>query len=158
MESVRKATLGDVPGIHRLINHFARQELMLSRSRGDLYENLRDFTVAVDGERIVACGALHIVWEDLAEIKCLAVAEDHQKQGLGKAIVRSLVEEARGLEVAGVFCLTYQRPFFIGLGFQPASKESLPHKIWSECTRCAKFPDCDEEAAIMDLKRSRESA
>ena len=76
MTTVRKATLDDVPEMHRLINHFAKQELMLSRSRGDLYENLRDFTVVEEGERVVACGALHIVWDDLAEIKCLAVAQD----------------------------------------------------------------------------------
>ena len=154
MTTVRKATLDDVPEMHRLINHFAKQELMLSRSRGDLYENLRDFTVVEEGERVVACGALHIVWDDLAEIKCLAVAQDHQKQGFGRAIVRSLLEEARNLGVTRVFCLTYQRPFFVGLGFEHALKESLPHKIWSECIRCAKFPDCDEEAVILDLSKS----
>ncbi len=154
MTSVRKAVLDDVPDIHRLINHFARQELMLSRSRGDLYENLRDFTVTVDADHVGACGALHIVWDDLAEIKCIAVTEEHQKEGIGTAIVQSLIEEARALHVARVFSLTYQRSFFERLGFQHASKESLPHKIWSECVRCAKFPDCDEEAVVMDLGES----
>jgi len=154
LTSVRKASLGDVPDIHRLVNHFARQELMLSRSRGDLYENLRDFTVTVDAGHVVACGALHIVWDDLAEIKCVAVTEDRQKEGIGTTIVQSLIEEARALHVARVFSLTYQRSFFERLGFQHASKESLPHKIWSECVRCPKFPDCDEEAVIMDLGES----
>jgi len=151
LTSVRKAALDDVPDIHRLINHFARQELMLSRSRGDIYENLRDFTVTVSEKQVIACGALHIVWDDLAEIKCLAVTKERQHEGIGTVIVRSLIEEARALHVGRVFSLTYQRSFFERLGFQHTSKESLPHKIWSECVRCPKFPDCDEEAVIMDL-------
>jgi len=152
MPVIRKANLTDVPGIHALVNAYAREELMLPRPLSELYENLRDFSVAIGEEgQIVGCGALHIVWDDLAEIKCLAVAQEHRKTGLGKALVKSLVTEACGLQFERLFCLTYQGGFFAKLGFEHVSKDSLPHKVWSECIRCPHFPDCNEEAYVLSL-------
>lgn len=152
MPMIRKAKLTDVPGIHALVNAYAREELMLPRPLSELYENLRDFTVATnDDDRIVGCAALHIVWDDLAEIKCLAVAQEHRRTGLGRALVDALLIEAGTLSLARVFCLTYQGGFFVKLGFQHTSKDALPHKVWSECIHCPHFPDCNEEAYILTL-------
>lgn len=120
---------------------------MLPRPLGELYESNRDFFVAVDDDGdVIACGALHVVWEDLAEIKCLAVAKPHQKEGIGKALVGALIAEADKLGIPKVFCLTYQGEFFKRLGFRGVPKDTLPHKVWGECIRCPHFPDCDEEA------------
>jgi len=147
LTTIRRAVISDVPRIHALVNEYAREQLMLPRPLGELYENNRDFFVALDDEGDVAgCGALHVVWGDLAEIKCLAVAKTHQKEGLGTALVRALVAEAKELGLPKVFCLTYQGEFFKGLGFRHVPKDTLPHKIWGECIRCPQFPDCDEEA------------
>ena len=152
MPAIRKASLTDVPGIHALVNAYAREELMLPRPLSELYENLRDFSVAIDEEgQIVGCGALHIVWNDLAEIKCLAVARERRKAGIGRALVTSLVTEAKDLLFKRIFCLTYQGDFFAKLRFEHVSKDSLPHKIWSECIRCPHFPDCNEEAYVLSL-------
>ena len=154
MPLIRKASLTDIPGIHALVNAYAREELMLPRSLSELYENLRDFSVAADDDhRIMGCGALHVVWGDLAEIKCLAVAREHQKTGIGRALVASLVTEAKGLLLERIFCLTYEGDFFVKLGFEHTSKDSLPHKVWSECIRCPHFPDCNEEAYVLGLAR-----
>lgn len=147
MATIRRATISDVRRIHALVNEYAREQLMLPRPLGELYENNRDFFVALDDDGEVAgCGALHVVWEDLAEIKCLAIAKTHQKQGLGTALVRALVAEAQALGLPKLFCLTYQGEFFKRLGFRYVPKDTLPHKVWGECIRCPHFPDCGEEA------------
>ncbi|MFH0964865.1 MAG: N-acetyltransferase [Planctomycetota bacterium] len=151
MTAIRKAKLTDVPQMHRLINEFANRKLMLPRSLGELYENMRDFVVAEDGEKLIGCGALHIVWDDLGEVKCLAIAPEFQKQGIGTAIVRALLDEATKVGLKRVFSLTYQPQFFVHRGFQRIAKESLPHKIWSECIHCPQFPGCDEEAVTLNL-------
>ena len=152
MPQVRKATITDIPQMHALLNEYARSQLMLPRSLGELYENMRDFVVA-DGEsdKVIACGALHVVWKDLCEIKCLAVSKDHQKKGIGTALVKRLLAEGRRLKLKRVFCLTYRGPFFERFGFRPVSKDSLPHKVWSECIQCPQFPDCDEEAFLLEF-------
>jgi len=147
----RKARMGDVPEMQRLINHYAAQGLMLPRSLVSLYESLRDFTVAEEDGRIVGVGALHIVWDDLAEVRALAVAPGHERQGHGRAIVDHLLDEARALGIGRVFALTYQPEFFARCGFHPVAKESLPHKVWGECIHCPKFPNCDEVAMLKEL-------
>jgi len=148
---IRKAQMGDVESIHRLISGWSREQTMLPRSRAELYESLRDFQVAeVDG-RVVGCAALTIAWENLAEIRSLGVVAEHRGRGLGRRLVEACLDEARCLGVQRVFALTNQPRFFADLRFMRVPKEELPHKIWGDCIKCPKFPDCDEEAMAIDL-------
>ncbi len=144
---IRNARMGDVKKIHSLLNYFAAKELLLSRSISALYDQLRDFKVFVDDkDEILGVCSLHITWEDLAEIRSLAVKEDAQGRKIGAKLVRCCLEEARDLDILNVFTLTYQPEFFRKQGFVDIDKRDLPHKIWSDCLNCHKFPDCDEEA------------
>ena len=152
MTQVDKARISDVVQMHQLINYFANKGEMLARSLSELYENIRDFFVVRQGERLIACAALHVSWADLAEIKSLAVVEDIQGQGIGRQLVEACLKEARELGIPTVFCLTYKPPFFEQFGFSQRDKMELPSKIWAECYRCPKFPNCDEIALIYHLK------
>jgi amino-acid N-acetyltransferase len=148
---IRKARVEDVKAVHGLIGSFADSRVMLPRSLSELYDNVRDFWVAEsDGEIVGAC-ACHVVWEDLAEVKSLAVRADWQGRGLGREFVDKAKAEARALGVRRLFCLTFRREFFERMGFEPIPKEELPHKIWAECIKCPMFPDCGEVALIMTL-------
>ena len=148
MKQVEKARISDVVQMQKLINHFARKDEMLVRPLSEIYENIRDYYVVRNGKRLIACAALHITWSDLAEIKSLAVAEDSQEQGIGARLVESCLKEAKELGIATIFCLTYKPGFFEKLGFSQVEKRELPQKIWAECLRCPKFPNCDEIALI----------
>ena len=148
---IRKARTGDVPDMQKLINSFADRGELLPRSLNQLYEDIRDFFVAeVEGRLIGAC-ALHVNWGDLAEVKALVVDEEFQGKGLGKQLVQTCLDEARALGISRVFALTYKPDFFRRLGFQSIDKAELPHKVWSECIHCVKFPDCGEIAVIREL-------
>ncbi|MGE5597891.1 MAG: N-acetyltransferase [Bacteroidota bacterium] len=149
--NLRKARMSDVESIHRLINEYAGQGLMLGRSRNMLYENLREFTVVEEEGRFLGTGALHIIWEDLAEIRALALEPDCQRRGIGRRLVEALIEEARSLEIGTVFALTYQTEFFAKCGFRTVAKEDMPQKVWKECINCPKFPHCDEVAMVMTV-------
>lgn len=145
---IRKATMADVKAIYKLLNHFADQGQLLGRSYSSLYDQLRDFQVVVteDGNDLIGVCALHISWENLAEIRSLAVVEEYQGKGVGRLLVETCLAEAQSFEIKKVFTLTYQPLFFGHLGFQPIDKGELPHKVWSDCINCPKFPDCNEEA------------
>jgi amino-acid N-acetyltransferase len=150
---IRRATLSDVEAMHALINHFADEGLMLPKARSTLYQNIRDFYVADadsgQGEgTLVGCGALHVIWVDLGEIRSLAVAEPFQKDGVGRRIAEALLREADSLRLPRVFALTYQKSFFEHLGFVEVDKTNMPHKVWGECMDCPKFPNCDEVAVV----------
>jgi amino-acid N-acetyltransferase len=145
---VEKARIGDVSKIHKMVNHFAANGKMLPRSLAEIYENIRDYSVVRENDKVVACVALHINWEDLAEVKSIAVTEDYQKHGVGEKLVDACLDEAKALGIPTVFCLTYVPDFFISCGFELVDKKELPHKIWGECYRCPKFPDCDESALM----------
>jgi amino-acid N-acetyltransferase len=152
---IRRATLADVEEMHALINHFASEGLMLPKARSTLYQNIRDFYVAEEvsheGQGTLAgCGALHVIWVDLGEIRSLAVAEQYQKDGVGRRIAEALLRDAESLRLPRVFALTYQRPFFERLGFVEVDKTAMPHKVWGECMECPKFPNCDEVAMVKD--------
>lgn len=148
---IRKALIPDVKNIHRLLLDYARDGLLLSRSLAELYESLRDFYVfEVDG-RVIGTAALNICWEDLAEVRSLAVHPDFNGRGVGRELVQSCLEEARRLGIRRVFALTYKQVFFEKLGFAVIEKSQLPHKIWGDCMKCAKFPDCDEIALSIEL-------
>jgi amino-acid N-acetyltransferase len=147
-----RATMADAPAIQDLVNSFASLGEMLPRPLAEIYEQLRDFLVVRDNERLVACGALHIMWEDLAEIRSLAVLDEWQAKGVGAQLVEACLDEARALGIPTVFALTRQPSFFERLGFHQAEVMALPRKVWGECFRCPKFPNCDEVAVIIDLK------
>jgi len=145
---VEKAKISDAPQIHKLANHFAQKGVMLPRALSEIYENIRDFFVIRDGEKVIAAVALHVYWSDLAEVRGLAVAEEKQNQRLGAKLIEACINEARELGIPQAFCLTYRASFFERQGFKRVDKAELPRKIWSECYRCPKFPDCDEVAMI----------
>lgn len=145
---VEKARIKDVPQMHQLINYFADKGLMLARPLSQIYENIRDYFVIREGDRVMACAALHVSWSDLAEVKSLAVTEEEQSQGMGRQLVEACLSEARELGIPTVFSLTYQPEFFKKCGFLVVDKAELPHKVWGECYLCPKFPNCDESAMI----------
>ncbi len=148
---VEKAKISDAAQMHKLINEFARRQEMLPRALSEIYENIRDYMVVREEERVVACVALHVSWADLAEIKSLAVAEGRQGGGMGAALVKKCLDEALELGINTVFCLTYKPEFFERCGFAQVDKSNLPRKVWGECYRCPKFPDCDEVPLIVYL-------
>ena len=148
---IRKAKAPDAAELHKLINFFAQKDEMLPRSLNAIYEGIRDFFVVEKNGVVVGCCALHITWEDLAEIKSLAIGESEQGAGLGRQLVESCLLEAREMGVPKIFALTYVPEFFEKLGFSRIEKSNLPHKIWSECINCPKFPDCGEEAVSIEL-------
>ncbi|MGQ9683549.1 MAG: N-acetyltransferase [Anaerolineae bacterium] len=148
---VRPARLADVEAIVELVNGYAAKGEMLPKSLNQVYQNLRDFVVAEEKGEIVGCGALHVLWADLAEVRSLAVAEAYRRRGVGAQIVRTLLQDARRLGLPQVFALTYKPSFFARLGFAEIEREMLPRKVWGDCIDCAKFPHCDETAMIIDL-------
>ncbi|HJG08114.1 GNAT family N-acetyltransferase [Megamonas hypermegale] len=145
----RKATFNDVEDIFELVNDYAQDGIMLARSRNTLYETLRDMYVAEENGEILGVGGLHIVWEELAEVRTLAVSKKALRRHIGANIVKHLLEEGKTLGVRRVFTLTYQDKFFASLGFEVATKDNLPQKVWKECIDCPKFPHCDEIAMEM---------
>ncbi len=149
---MEKARINDVVQMHQLINYFADKDEMLPRPLSELYENIRDYFVVRQGERVIACAALHLSWSDLAEIKSVAVVEDNQKQGVGTQLVETCLKEARELGIPTVFCLTYKPAFFEKFGFCQLDKMELPRKVWTECYQCPKFPNCDEVALLCHLE------
>lgn len=149
-----KAVINDVPQIHKLVNSFANKGEMLSRALSEIYENIRDFFVVREGETVIACAALHIFWSDLAEVRAVSVTEGMQEKGAGAALIKACIDEAKGMGIETIFCLTYRPKFFEKFGFVQVDKNELPRKVWGECLRCPKFPDCDEVALIYKLEPS----
>ena len=148
---IRKARIEDIKKIQEMINAFAKQDLMLPRSLNELYENLRDFWVAEDKKKVVGCAALHISWDDLAEVKSVAVARSKQKKGFGRILVSACLNEAKEMGAKKVFVLTYKPEYFKKFGFKRVKHADLPHKIWAECINCCKFPNCQEIALLKTL-------
>jgi len=152
---VRKARVGDVDQVHDLIRYWARESFMLVRSRGQLYENLRDFHVLEDDEgRVVGSVALHILWADLAEIRSLAVHPGRQGEGLGRLLVEAAEAEARALGILKVFAFTIQEGFFLRLGYRVAEPEAFPRKVWFECRDCPFQDNCPEVPVLKVLEES----
>lgn len=152
--NIRKALIGDIKTIHRILNFYADQGLLLSRALSELYDHLRDYIVLEDEDQgHLVCGVcgLSICWEDLAEIRSLAVSKDIHGNGYGFKLVTECIQEAQLIGVKKVFALTYVPNFFMKLGFTEVPKSILPHKIWADCLKCPKFPDCDETAMMLDL-------
>ena len=148
---IRKAILQDARQIHQLLMVYVKDGLVLSRSLMDIFESIRDFYVFVEEDRVIGVAALNICWEDLAEVRSLVVHEDVAGRGIGSHLVETCLSEARQLGIGRVFALTYQQSFFEKLGFEVIEKSELPQKIWSDCIKCVKFPDCDEIALSISL-------
>jgi len=149
--TIRHARTSDVDQMLMIINQYAQQGIMLPRSKISILESLQSFIVAYDGQNVVGVAGLHILWEDLAEIRSLAIAEGAKGMGVGKRLVLSLVEESERLGIRRVLALTYQKEFFEKCGFRVVPKESLPQKVWKDCINCSKLPFCDEIAMIREL-------
>ena len=144
--AIRKPLAGHARGIHQLVTYWSERTPVLQRSLGEIYENLREFVIALDGDRVVGCAALHIDWGDLAEVRTVCVADEMRGRGIGEKLVRALIEEAAGLGIEKVFCLTDQPGWFARLGFGPIDKGELPHKVWRDCVHCPIFTQCTEVA------------
>ncbi|MEJ2244990.1 MAG: N-acetyltransferase [Acidobacteriota bacterium] len=150
----RKARLSDVGGMYRIINYYAESQRMLPKTELQLYETLRDYSIikdAASSERVLACGALHIYWENLAEIRAIAVDPEMTRKRLGTALVEGLLAEAKEWEIERVFVFTYEPKFFGRFGFVKVEHRSLPLKVYNECFHCPKFNTCDEIAMVLDL-------
>jgi amino-acid N-acetyltransferase len=151
--TIRPARVSDVPGIYEQVLVFADRGLMIRRTMAELYESIREFIVAVDDEnRVVGCIALHVFWEDLSEIRCLAVAEQVQGLGIGRRLVERCWEAARELELKSVFALTSAVGFMERCGWHQIDKSELPQRIWGECVRCPSFPNCQETAVMRSIE------
>lgn len=144
----RKARFDDIESIYGLVHIYAAQGEMLPRSRNTLYENLRDMVVAEADDGVIGVGALHIMWDRLAEVRMMAISPDHTRKGVGAELVSRLLAEGDALGIEKVFTLTYKPDFFRKLGFIRISREELPQKVWKECIDCPKYPNCDEIAMI----------
>ena len=148
---IRKDVMDDAKAIQTLVNTYEKDGEMLPLSINDIYEKILEFVVWDDGGELLGCCAIHPTWEDLAEIRSVAVNPNSKKNGIGRALVERSIETAQILGISKVFLLTYVPGFFGKLGFTEVEKEELPKKIWSDCLKCAKFPDCDEIAMIKKL-------
>lgn len=148
---VRNAAVNDVDTIYSLISHYAQFDKMLFRSKAYIFDNLQMFSVAEADGKVVGCCALAVIWADLAEIKSLAVDEEYQNKGIGRALVEKAVEQAKNLGVQKVFALTLVPEFFEKFGFAVVNKKTLPMKVWSDCAKCTKQENCDETAVEKNL-------
>jgi amino-acid N-acetyltransferase len=148
---LRQAKTHDVKAMQALINHYAAKEEMLPRSLNDIYENIQEYVVMDDKGKLAGCCALHVSWENLAEIKSLAIDMKHQRKGLGTKLVAACEQKAKELGINEVFALTFKPEFFLALGYTQISRDKLPHKVWGECVKCPKFPDCGEIPLIKNI-------
>ncbi len=148
---IRHARIPDARKIHKLLLVYAQDGQLLGRSLANIYDSIRDFYVYEEDGEILGIGALSICWEDLAEVRSLAVAPGQQGKGIGRKIVKMCLSEATELGLKRVFALTYQPIFFKTLGFFDIEKSELPQKIWGDCINCVKYPDCDELALAINL-------
>ena len=149
---IRKATIKDITAIHALLAEYGKKGDLLARPLSQLYDHVRDFSVFADeNDRILGCCALQFCWEDLAEIRSLAVDPDHHGQKIGFKLVETALHEAKLFNISKIFTLTYKPGFFRKFGFNQIDRSELPLKIWSDCITCVKFPNCDETAMMKQI-------
>ena len=150
---IRKATIKDIKAIHALLHQYGREGQLLPRPLSVLYDHVRDFTVYVDNKDggVLGCCALQFCWDDLAEIRSLAVHPEHVGKGIGSKLVEHALSDAKSFGIQKVFALTYRPSFFNRFGFQQIDRSELPIKIWADCISCIKFPDCDEIAMMKQI-------
>ena len=150
---IRKATIRDVKDIYGILQEYGDRGELLPRPLSKLYDHVRDFWVCVDagGNQVLGCCALQICWEDLAEIRSLAVHPEHVGKKIGSKLTETALSEAVSYRIKRVFALTYQPGFFDRFGFVRIDRSELPLKIWGDCITCVKFPDCDEIAMMKEI-------
>ena len=151
---IRKAAIKDIKTIHELLKEYGDKGDLLPRPLSVLYDHVRDFSVWVDSkkDRVIGCCALQFCWEDLAEIRSLAVHPEYQGRKIGSKLTAAVLSEARSFSVKKVFVLTYRPGFFERFGFAKIYRSLLPLKIWADCIMCVKFPDCDEIAMMKEFE------
>jgi len=149
---LRRARVPDVPAMQKIINFYADRNEMLPRSLNELYENVRDYFVLEREGEVIGCCAMHVTWSDLAEVKGLALRDECRGRRLGETLVYACLSDAREFGVARLFVLTYIPDYFERFGFRRVEKAELPQKVWTECIRCPKFPDCGEVSMVLDLQ------
>ncbi len=148
---IRKGTIADIESIKNIVNGYAKKELMLPRSIGELHECIRNFHVYEAEGVVLGCCALQSVWEDLGEILSFAVSPDYREEGIGSRLLQATIEDGIKLGIHKVFTLTYIPEFFEKRGFERIDKSALPHKVWVGCINCPKFPDCNEIALSKEI-------
>ncbi|HEY9162087.1 MAG TPA: N-acetyltransferase [Desulfomonilia bacterium] len=150
---IRKAVVSDVPEIRKLIEPFVKDRLILPKSLHSLYSSLRDFWILTDDAgMLIGCSAVQVSWDEVGEIRTLAVRKDMQGRGYGLELVKRCLNEARDLGLKKIFTLTYKEGFFKKAGFKNIDKSRLPNKIWADCIHCPHFPDCDETAMMYTIR------
>ena len=148
---IRQAKINDAPVIQQIVNQYAKKGQMLQISRNEIYEKIYEFILWEDDEAVKGVCALHPTWSDTAEIRSLAVVEDYKRQKIGQAMVEYSLKRAKETGFTKVFALTYMQEFFESCGFKVTELDSLPKKIWTDCLKCPKYPDCDETAVIIEI-------
>ena len=148
MIEIRAARTSDIKGIRKLIDSYALQRRLLSKETVTLYESVQEFIVAVDGEEVVGCAGLHVLWEDLAEVRTVAVSERLRRHGIGERLLTAVVERAKSLGVKRIFCLTFETDFFGRNGFEeiegtPVDPEVYSQLLHSYDTGVAEFLDLE---------------
>ena len=132
MIEVRPARSTDVKGIRKLIDTYAPQRRLLTKETVTLYESVQEFTVAVENGEIVGCGAIHVLWEDLAEVRTVAVAENLRRQGIGHKLMEAIIERAREIGVHRIFCLTFETQFFGKHGFEEIQGTPVDPEVYAQ--------------------------
>ena len=145
---LRKANVQDVPDVTALIN---RDQTILPRSQHYVFDNLRDFVVAEEDGQIVGCASLHVLWENIAEIRAMTVASQKQGNGLYRELVDRLLEDGKAVGVPQVVALTQNPQLLIDFGFRMVGRNDVPQIVWKECISCVHFPDCQEKPVLFDL-------
>lgn len=149
---IRKAVMSDVMTIYNLIDIYAKDGIVLARSRASIFENLQCMYVACENNDILGIAGLHILGENLAEIRSLITSPPHSGKGVGKALVARIAKETAKLEIDKLLSLTYQVEFFKKCGFEIVEKETMPQKVWKDCINCVKFSSCDETAMVIHVR------
>ena len=132
---IRPARTQDIPGIRALIDTYTLGGRLLNKETVMLYEDVQEFTVAVDGNEVVGCGALHVLWEDLAEVRTVAVVDNLKGQGVGHQILEAIINRARTVGVSRVFCLTFETAFFARHGFEEIHGTPVAPDVYTELLR-----------------------
>jgi len=148
---IRQAKVQDAEAIKALIEFWAKKDSMLSRSLSEIYQNIGSFKVFEEQSKIIGCAYLSVIWKELAEIRSLAVKEEHANNGIGSKLVLALEEDALSLGIQKTFTLTTVPEFFKKIGYVVEDKAKMPPKIWADCINCTKFPNCDEEVLVKKL-------
>ncbi len=148
----RKPTVLDIDSMQEVVRPYVENGIILNRNDDEIANTIRSYTLALEDNKIIGFGALHIYSKTLAEIRSLVVKDNFQKKGIGKKILQKLLDEAKELHIKEVLALTYQKDFFIKCGFKEILKTKIPnHKVWEDCIKCKLFPTCNEIAMIIKL-------